>query len=67
MVSGPEIELLSVQFVIAHEEAEGRIVENVEAPVYRVVVVSMVICTHIAHARVAGRAVFKGFDVLQLV
>jgi hypothetical protein len=31
MVSGPEIELLTVQFVIAHEEAEGRIVENVEA------------------------------------
>ncbi len=31
MVSGPEIELLTVQFVIAHGEAEGRIVESVEA------------------------------------
>lgn len=31
MVSDPEIERLAVQFVIAHEEAEGRIVESVEA------------------------------------
>jgi superfamily II DNA or RNA helicase len=31
MVSDPEIERIAVQFAIAHEEAEGRIVESVEA------------------------------------
>lgn len=31
MVSDPEIERIAVQAVIAHEEAEGRVVESVEA------------------------------------
>jgi superfamily II DNA or RNA helicase len=31
MVSDPEIERIAVQFAIAHEEAEGRVVESVEA------------------------------------
>ena len=30
MVSDPEIERIAVQFVIQHEEAEGRVVESVE-------------------------------------
>src|SRR5207253_1381164 len=31
MVSDPEIERIAVNFVIKHEEAEGRVVESVEA------------------------------------
>lgn len=31
MVSDPEIERIAVQFAIAHEEAQGRVVESVEA------------------------------------
>ena len=31
MVSDPEIERIAVQFVIGHEEAQGRVVESVEA------------------------------------
>ena len=31
MVSDPEIERIAVEFVIAHEESQGRVVESVEA------------------------------------